>query len=373
MARDEGVTSRFLNEARAVNEIQHPNVVEITDIGEEGGLHYIVMPFLEGETLGERLERVRVLDEATTLRIARQVCSALDAAHKRGIIHRDLKPENLFLTSHPDFPDHVKVLDFGVAKLRGVSQGSPALTQAGMVVGTPFYMSPEQCRGSDDVDGRSDVYSLAVVLYQALTGKPPFTSEQIMDVMIAHTTRAPVPAIQVNPSIPAHINAAIMRGLEKDPANRFASMLELRDALENPPRPPAARAGGAARFRAGCATAGRGRRSPGQGRARGGRQAAGDHRRPPAGRPPGGAHHAGHRHTVSGGHPRPAPDLQERGRGDRQGSGAVVARAQDGQQRRLRQHHADHHPGGRHRPHGDSGPQRHPGPVFGLPDLHLAG
>jgi putative nucleotidyltransferase with HDIG domain len=237
VARDQTATSRFLTEARVVNEIQHPNVVEITDIGHDGGLHYIIMPLLEGETLGERLDRVRTLDEPATLRMARQVSAALDAAHKRGIVHRDLKPENIFLTSHPDFPDYVKVLDFGVAKLQGLPSGSPALTMAGTVVGTPFYMSPEQCRGSEQVDGRSDIYALAVVLYQALTGNPPFTSEDIMEVLIAHTSKAPTPAITINPAISPHVNTAIMRGLEKDPAARFATMLEFRDALENPPRP----------------------------------------------------------------------------------------------------------------------------------------
>src|SRR5687768_12998350 len=118
VARDATITSRFLNEAKAVNEIHHPNVVQITDIGRDGDLHFIVMEFLEGETLGERLERVRILDEATTLRIARQVTGALGAAHARNILHRDLKPDNIFLTNHPDIPDHVKVLDFGIAKLQ---------------------------------------------------------------------------------------------------------------------------------------------------------------------------------------------------------------------------------------------------------------
>ncbi len=235
VARDQTATSRFRNEARTVNEIQHPNVVEITDIGFQDGIHYIVMPFLEGETLGERLDRVRILDEPSTLRIARQVASALDAVHKRGIVHRDLKPENLFLTSHPDLPDHVKVLDFGVAKLRGLAEGAGAgLTQAGTVLGTPAYMSPEQCRGAEDIDGRSDIYALAVVIYQALTGRPPFVSAQIIDVMVAHTSEAPTPPVRLNPAISARVNEAILRGLEKDRTRRFATMAELREALDPP-------------------------------------------------------------------------------------------------------------------------------------------
>jgi putative nucleotidyltransferase with HDIG domain len=234
VARDPGIVSRFLNEARAVNEIRHPNVVEITDMGHEGDLHYIVMQFLEGETLGERIERSKVLDEPTTLRIARQVTSALGAAHQQDIVHRDLKPDNIFVTNHPDFPDHVKVLDFGIAKLKSAPGGNPGLTKAGTVLGTPLYMSPEQCRGSVDVDARSDIYSLAVVLYQCLTGKLPFVSPQVMEIMIAHATQAPVAPIEHNPGLSAHINAAILRAMEKDPSKRFATMRELWEALSAP-------------------------------------------------------------------------------------------------------------------------------------------
>jgi putative nucleotidyltransferase with HDIG domain len=234
VAREPTVAERFLNEARSVNEIRHPNVVEITDIGRDGDLHFIVMQFLEGETLGERLEREKLLEEATVLRIARQVMSALGAAHEHKIVHRDLKPDNIFLTSHPDFPDFVKVLDFGIAKLKA-GTGSPSLTKAGTVLGTPSYMSPEQCRGSTEIDARSDVYSLAVVLYQMLTGKLPFVSDSIMDVMIAHVTTPPTPAVEHNPKISPHVNDAVMQALEKDPGKRFASMAAFWEALENEP------------------------------------------------------------------------------------------------------------------------------------------
>ena len=122
VARNPQVLARFLTEARAANDIRHPNVVEITDIGQMGDLHYIVMSFLEGETLGERIERCRMIDEDATVRIVRQVASALAAAHDHGIVHRDLKPENIFLLNHPDYPDYVKVLDFGIAKLNGAER-----------------------------------------------------------------------------------------------------------------------------------------------------------------------------------------------------------------------------------------------------------
>ena len=221
VAQNPQVVARFLTEARAVNDIRHPNVVEITDIGVSEGLHYIVMSFLEGETLGERLERDRVLDEASAIRIVRQVASALGAAHERGNVH---------------YPDYVKVLDFGIAKLIG-DQASPEshLTEGGTVVGTPAYMSPEQCRARGELDHRSDIYSLGVMLYQMLVGQVPFRALSITDVLIAHVQEKPVPPIEINPKLSIHLNAAILRALEKDPGRRFSSMRELRDAIERAP------------------------------------------------------------------------------------------------------------------------------------------
>ena len=173
VARDQTATSRFLTEARAVNEIQHPNVVEITDIGRDGDLHYIVMPFLEGETLGERLERVRSAGRGR--HPAHRPPGVLGAG--RGPQARDRPPGSQAGEHLPDQPPGLPRLREGAGLRGGQAAGAspragPALTMAGTVVGTPFYMSPEQCRGSDEVDGRSDVYSLAVVLYQALTGQP---------------------------------------------------------------------------------------------------------------------------------------------------------------------------------------------------------
>jgi putative nucleotidyltransferase with HDIG domain len=238
VSRNPQVIERFLIEARAANDIRHPNVVEITDIGQSGDLHYIVMSFLEGETLGERLERGRILDEASAIRIIRQVASALAAAHDRGIVHRDLKPENVFLLNHPDYPDYVKVLDFGIAKLIGANQArSPHLTMSGTVLGTPAYMSPEQCRGQAELDHRSDIYSLGIMLYEMLVGRVPFRFDAAPDVLLAHVQNKPTPPIDVNPKLSRHINDAILRALEKDPAQRFSSMREMRDAVENVVRP----------------------------------------------------------------------------------------------------------------------------------------
>jgi putative nucleotidyltransferase with HDIG domain len=248
IARDPQVVSRFFVEARAANDIRHPNVVEITDIGQSGDMHYIVMSFLEGETVGERLERIQVLEEDAAVRIVRQVASALAAAHDRGIVHRDLKPENIFLLNHPDYPDYVKVLDFGIAKLVGrvdptASANAVRNTTAGMVLGTPAYMSPEQCRPEAALDHRSDIYSLGVVLYEMLTGRTPFRYESPPEVMLAHIGERPVPPIDLNPKLSKHINLAILRALEKEPGRRFADMRELRDAIDNVVR-PAARAKG---------------------------------------------------------------------------------------------------------------------------------
>ena len=234
IARDAKAVSRFLTEARAANEIRHPNVVEITDIGQQGDLHYIVMSFLEGETLGERLERSPVMDEPSTIRIARQVASALGAAHEAGIVHRDLKPENIFLMNHPEFPDYVKVLDFGIAKLVNPDPEAAGRTSLGTAVGTPKYMSPEQCRGDASLDHHSDIYSLGVVLYEMLTGGLPFPGPAPGDIMVAHVVEAPTPPIEKNPKLSARLNALVLKALAKKPAERFASMRELRQALEEP-------------------------------------------------------------------------------------------------------------------------------------------
>jgi len=238
IAHDPQLISRFLVEARAANDIRHPNVVEITDLGNTGDLHYIVMSFLEGETLGERLEREKILDEPTTIRIIRQIASALAAAHDHGIVHRDLKPENVFLLNHPDYPDYVKVLDFGIAKLIGPQQpNAPHNTMMGTVLGTPAYMSPEQCRGQAELDHRSDIYSLGIMLYEMLTGEVPFRRDSPAEVLLAHVRDPPASPLDLNPKLSAHISDAILRALDKDPARRFASMRELRDAVENVARP----------------------------------------------------------------------------------------------------------------------------------------
>jgi len=240
ISSDEESVSRFFTEARLVNDIRHPNIVEITDFGQFSNYYCIVMELLEGETLAARLKRTRTLDEATAVRIFRQVSSALGAAHEQGMVHRDVKPENIFLRNHPDYPDFVKVLDFGIAKLMGGNSAVGHHTKTGTVIGTPAYMSPEQCLGEASLDLRSDIYSLGVVLYEALTGRQPFVGDTLGRLIVCHVSEMPIPPSNVNPHVSGGMSAVVMRALAKQSKDRFASMKEFREALEIAPvRAPA--------------------------------------------------------------------------------------------------------------------------------------
>jgi putative nucleotidyltransferase with HDIG domain len=230
---------RFINEARLVNRIGHPNIVEITDFGQIDSRYYIMMELLEGETLEELLGRSGRLDEAQAIAITIQVADAVRAAHELGVVHRDLKPENIYLTHKPGHEGLlVKVLDFGIAKLMHgpgkLNNGSA--TVPGAVLGTPQYMSPEQCQGDEHLDHRSDVYSLGVVLYRMLTGNVPFLGDSVLQIMMAHIQEAPTPPRELRREISLETEAAIMKAMQKKPEDRFADMLGLRSALER--RPP---------------------------------------------------------------------------------------------------------------------------------------
>jgi putative nucleotidyltransferase with HDIG domain len=231
VSANEDIVARFFTEAKAVNSIRHPNIVDITDFGQADAIYYIIMEMLEGETLGARLEHMKSLDEATTVRIIGQVASAVGAVNEQGIVHRDIKPENIFLTNHPDYPDFVKVLDFGVVKLMGMPAEAPHKTQPGSAIGTPAYMSPEQCIGDARLDHRSDIYSLGVVAYEMLTGVPPFTGDSL-EVMMGHARGVLIPPNQHTPTLSDAINAVVMQALAKKPADRFATMREFKHALE---------------------------------------------------------------------------------------------------------------------------------------------
>ncbi|MEY4577165.1 MAG: hypothetical protein RL701_1868 [Pseudomonadota bacterium] len=225
---------RFINEARLVNRIGHPNIVEITDFGQIDSRYYIIMELLEGETLEEHLERVGHLDEATAVPWIVQVADAVRAAHELGVVHRDLKPENIYLAQRPGYEGIVvKVLDFGIAKLMHGPNHSETSTSPGAVLGTPHYMSPEQCEGAEGLDHRSDVYALGVVLYRMLTGTVPFSGDTIIQIMSGHMLEPPPAPRGLRPEISTRMERVILKALEKKPEHRYGDMLALRLALEN--------------------------------------------------------------------------------------------------------------------------------------------
>jgi putative nucleotidyltransferase with HDIG domain len=229
VAREPELVQRFFDEARAANQIRHPGIVEVYDVGTLDGLHFLVMELLEGETLGARLERVKKLDVEEAIRVIAQAADALSAAHDRGIVHRDLKPENLFL-AHGASGERVKVLDFGIAKLTG--KDDLKRTRTGIVMGTPMYMSPEQCMGEKSLDARSDVYSLGVVAFEALTGRTPFTGDGVGKLIVAHTHEPPPMPSSIEPSVPMGVEEIVLKALAKRPSERFATMRELRRSLD---------------------------------------------------------------------------------------------------------------------------------------------
>jgi serine/threonine protein kinase len=222
------VVTRFFNEARAATAIADPGIVQIFDFGYDNGVAYIVMEMLDGETLEARRHRGGV-NVGDALRIMRQVASSLGAAHERGIVHRDLKPDNIFLVRDPEVAggERAKVLDFGIAKLTG---DSTIKTQTSAVMGTPLYMSPEQCRGAGLVDARSDVYSLGCVLFTLLAGRTVFEAEGVGDLIVKHVTE-PAPRLSSLVSVPPAVDNLVARCLEKDPARRFTSAGQLATAL----------------------------------------------------------------------------------------------------------------------------------------------
>lgn len=238
MAADASLVRRFFDEARAVNLIGHENIVGVYDLTRlPSGRYCYVMEYLEGETLADRVRRGPV-PPPVLLDVLLQLCDALQSAHDRGVIHRDLKPENVFLVARRGKADFVKLVDFGIAKLRGAASGGPS-TRAGILVGTPEYMAPEQC-DEGVVDARTDVYALGVIAFELATGRLPFTARGVPRLLLAHL-HDPPPAPSAFGPVDAELERAILRALEKEPARRFQGMAALSEAL----RPVAARLGGA--------------------------------------------------------------------------------------------------------------------------------
>ncbi len=227
------VVNRFFNEARATTSISDPGIVQIFDFGYHAdGSAYIVMEYLEGEALDARLGRLGRLPVPDALRLIRQVATSLAAAHAQGIVHRDLKPENIYLVRDPEVAsgERPKILDFGIAKLSDDQPGK-VKTHTGALMGTPLYMSPEQCRGASELDHRSDVYALGCVLFHLIAGAPPFDADGLGDIIAMHL-REPAPVLSSRASwVAPNVDALVARCLAKRPEDRFQSMHELAAAI----------------------------------------------------------------------------------------------------------------------------------------------
>jgi eukaryotic-like serine/threonine-protein kinase len=216
---------RFIREMGVAASLDHPLIVPLIDSGRAGGVHYYVMPYVEGESLYDRLQRERQLPLAEALGIARDVATALGYAHERGVLHRDVKPENVLLAA-----ERALIADFGLARAIGAADYTK-LTATGVIVGTVYYMSPEQLREEPDLDVRTDVYSLGCVLYEMLAGEPPYTGRTLTEVA-TRILRGAIPSIRrLRPEVPASVDEAIERALARARGERCASMKEMIAAL----------------------------------------------------------------------------------------------------------------------------------------------
>ena len=224
---------RFLNEIKVTANLQHPNILALYDSGEADSFLYYVMPYVEGESLRDKLNREKQLGLDETVEVAKGVAAALDYAHRQSVIHRDIKPENILI--HDGQP---VVADFGIAL--AVSQaGGTRLTETGISLGTPYYMSPEQAMGDRELDARSDVYSLGAMLYEMLAGDPPYIGSTAQAILAKVITEKPVPVTTHRDTVPRHVAAAIHKALAKLPADRFATASQFSEALTNPSAVPA--------------------------------------------------------------------------------------------------------------------------------------
>jgi len=220
-------SERFLAEIRTTAQLQHPHILPLLDSGEADGLLYYVMPYVTGESLRDRLEREEQLPIGAAVSIASEIADALSAAHEMGIVHRDIKPENILLRGN-----HALVADFGIA-LAVQQAGGARMTQTGLSLGTPQYMSPEQAMGERTIGPRSDIYSLGAVTYEMLGGEPPFTGHSVQAIVAKVMTERPVPLSTIRNTVPPNVENAVMTALAKIPADRFATAAEFAAALTN--------------------------------------------------------------------------------------------------------------------------------------------
>src|SRR5262245_4973065 len=220
-------SDRFFREIEVAAQLQHPHILPLLDSGETQGFYYYVMPFIAGESLRERLAKAGELPIHDAVKILSEVVDALAAAHAMGVVHRDIKPDNVMLSGR-----HASVTDFGVAKAVSEATGRNQLTTAGVALGTPYYMAPEQAAADPNIDHRVDIYAVGAMGYELLTGKPPFTGGTAAEILRAHVTRAPEPVTSRRSACPPQLGAVIMRCLEKRPADRWQSAEELLNQLE---------------------------------------------------------------------------------------------------------------------------------------------
>lgn len=224
LAADGTIVERFKREARAASRISHPHALTVTDFGEtENGIVYLVMEFLDGRTLKQVIHDESPLPLARIANITKQTCGALDAAHAENVVHRDLKSDNIMLIAFGGIQDFVKVLDFGIAKIQEPIGLNTALTLPNIVIGTPGYMSPEQCQQSPDIDFRSDIYSFGVILYEMLTGQVPFSGDSPTATMMKHIQESAPSVLDKRPDFAPAVAQVVAKALEKNPEDRFQS------------------------------------------------------------------------------------------------------------------------------------------------------